>query len=67
VLVVPGHNFFVGMDDDWEHKHECLRVSYAQDAGVVQSRGSACCLWILRSRIKGSDSLKVDRISDQGV
>jgi valine--pyruvate aminotransferase len=36
VLVVPGHNFFVGMDDDWEHKHECLRVSYAQDAGVVQ-------------------------------
>lgn len=35
VLVVPGHNFFVGIDE-WAHKHECLRVSYAQDADVVQ-------------------------------
>jgi valine--pyruvate aminotransferase len=36
VLVVPGHNFFIGMDDAWPHKHECLRVSYAQDAKVVK-------------------------------
>ncbi|TDG16037.1 valine--pyruvate transaminase [Seongchinamella unica] len=36
VLVVPGQNFFVGMDDDWSHKHECIRVSYAQDAGKVR-------------------------------
>ena len=36
VLVVPGHNFFIGMDDDWAHKHECIRVSYAQDAGMVE-------------------------------
>jgi len=36
VLIVPGHNFFVGMDDDWRHKQECIRVSYAQDAGAVQ-------------------------------
>lgn len=30
VLVVPGHNFFVGINDDWRHQHECIRVSYAQ-------------------------------------
>ena len=36
VLVVPGHNFFIGMDNAWPHKHECLRVSYAQDAKVVK-------------------------------
>ncbi len=36
VLIVPGQNFFIGMDDDWPHKHECIRVSYAQDAEVVK-------------------------------
>lgn len=36
VLIVPGHNFFVGMDDDWPHKHECIRVSYAQDRATVE-------------------------------
>jgi len=36
VLIVPGQNFFIGMDDNWPHKHECIRVSYAQDAEIVQ-------------------------------
>ena len=36
VLVVPGHNFFVGIEDDWAHKDECIRVSYAQDAATVR-------------------------------
>jgi valine--pyruvate aminotransferase len=36
VLVVPGRDCFVGLeDDDWPHRHECLRVSYAQDADAV--------------------------------
>ncbi|TGD71762.1 valine--pyruvate transaminase [Mangrovimicrobium sediminis] len=37
VLVVPGHNFFVGIDDDWPHRHECLRVSYAMDGDRVKA------------------------------
>jgi valine--pyruvate aminotransferase len=37
VLVVPGHNFFPGMDDNWRHKQECIRVSYAQDTAVVEA------------------------------
>ena len=36
VLIVPGHNFFIGMDTDWAHQRECIRVSYAQNADVVQ-------------------------------
>ena len=31
VLVVSGHYFFYGLDKDWPHAHECLRLSYAQD------------------------------------
>jgi valine--pyruvate aminotransferase len=37
VLVVPGQDFFVGLEDEWQHQHECIRVSYAQDAESVQA------------------------------
>lgn len=40
VLVVPGHNFFTGIEGDWRHSRECIRVSYAQDDAVVR-RGIA--------------------------
>ncbi|MCB1676674.1 MAG: valine--pyruvate transaminase [Halioglobus sp.] len=36
VLIVPGHNFFVGLGDDWAHRNECIRVSYAGDTGSIQ-------------------------------
>ncbi len=32
VIVVSGHHFFPGLeDDDWPHKRECIRISYADD------------------------------------
>ena len=35
VLVCPGHHFFPGLKEDWQHKQECIRISYAQpDASV---------------------------------
>lgn len=37
VLIVPGHNFFPGMDSDWRHQQECIRVSYAQDSESVRN------------------------------
>ncbi len=37
VLIVPGHNFFPGLDQEWQHKNECIRVSYAQDAALVKA------------------------------
>ena len=36
VLVVSGHYFFPGLDEDWAHKDECIRVTYAQDDEVVE-------------------------------
>ncbi len=37
VLVIPGHYFFFGHDDEnWRHRHECIRVSYAMDEAIVR-------------------------------
>ena len=37
VLVIPGHHFFFGHDDEnWSHRRECIRVSYAMDEAVVR-------------------------------
>jgi valine--pyruvate aminotransferase len=27
VIVVPGSSFFPGLQEDWSHKHQCLRIS----------------------------------------
>ena len=35
VLVLSGHYFFPGLKEDWQHKHECIRVSYAMDDEIV--------------------------------
>lgn len=37
VLVIPGHYFFFGHEDEtWQHRNECIRVSYAMDEAVVR-------------------------------
>jgi len=36
VIIVPGHNFFVGIEEQWQHQHECIRVSYAADEKEVR-------------------------------
>ena len=36
-LIIPGHHFFPGLDEDWQHKHECIRLTYAQDEHVVRA------------------------------
>ena len=37
VLVVSGHYFFPGMEkDDWKHKEQCIRVTFAQDNEIVR-------------------------------
>jgi len=36
VVVVPGEHFFPGLEeDDWKHKHECIRISVAQPESVL--------------------------------
>ena len=36
VLILSGHHFFPGLKDDWQHKHECIRVSHAQKPETVR-------------------------------
>ncbi len=36
-LVIPGHHFFPGLESEyWQHKFECIRVTYAQDDTIVR-------------------------------
>jgi len=36
VYILPGHHFFPGLEEDWPHRHECIRISYSQDAESVR-------------------------------
>lgn len=36
VLVVPGEYFFPGLQEEWPHKYECIRVNYALDNDIVR-------------------------------
>ena len=35
VLTVPGEYFFFGLDTDWSHRHECLRINFSRDAETI--------------------------------
>ncbi len=41
VLVVSGHHFFFGLENesenDWKHRHECIRVTYTMPAEKVRA------------------------------
>lgn len=37
VIVVPGEYFFFGLQEEWQHQHKCIRVSFAQSHEVVSS------------------------------
>jgi valine--pyruvate aminotransferase len=36
VFVISGHHFFPGLDLDWRHRDECLRINYALEPRMVQ-------------------------------
>lgn len=37
VLVVPGEYFFFGLEHDWQHAHQCLRMNYVQDEAKMRA------------------------------
>ncbi len=37
VLVLSGHYFFPGLKEDWQHRHECLRITYSMHDDVVNA------------------------------
>jgi valine--pyruvate aminotransferase len=36
VLIISGSHFFPGLEDDWEHKHQCIRITYSMEESVVE-------------------------------
>ena len=36
VLVIAGHHFFPGLEEDWKHKRECIRITYSSDQESVE-------------------------------
>ena len=36
VLVLSGHHFFPGLAEQWQHRNECIRLTYSQDPASVQ-------------------------------
>lgn len=40
VLMVPGHYFFPGLEHDWPHTHQCMRMNYVPDPEKIE-RGVA--------------------------
>jgi len=37
VLMVPGHFFFPGLEQEWPHTHQCMRMNYVPDAEKIES------------------------------
>jgi valine--pyruvate aminotransferase len=35
-LVVPGHYFFPGFKEDWQHTAECIRITYSMADDIVE-------------------------------
>ena len=33
---MSGHYFFPGLEQEWQHTHECIRLNYAQSLEVVE-------------------------------
>ena len=53
VIVVSGHYFFPGLEaDDWPHKHECIRISYADEWSRIE-RGLAIIIEEVRRACDG--------------
>ncbi len=36
VLMVPGHFFFPGLEHEWPHTHQCMRMNYVPDSELIE-------------------------------
>jgi len=36
VLIISGHHFFPGLEGGWQHKNECIRVTYSMDENIIE-------------------------------
>ena len=36
VYIIPGEAFFIGVDEEWQHQHQCIRINYAKDENTLR-------------------------------
>ncbi len=36
VYIIPGQDFFIGLNQDWAHQHQCIRINYAKDEATLR-------------------------------
>jgi len=36
VIIVPGEYFFFGLEEEWEHSRQCIRLNYSQEEDLVR-------------------------------
>jgi len=56
VILVSGHYFFPGLEQEWQHTQECIRLNYAQDDDVVE-RGVAILAETINSLYESQSAL----------
>lgn len=54
VLVISGHHFFPGLNEDWRHMHECIRVTYSMRDDIVR-QGVQIIAEEIRKAYKGQE------------
>ncbi len=35
VYIIPGEAFFIGVDKNWKHQYQCIRINYAKDKDTL--------------------------------
>jgi valine--pyruvate aminotransferase len=43
VYIIPGHDFFIGLDEEWKHQHQCIRINYAKDEKTLTKGLEVIC------------------------
>ena len=49
VLIISGHHFFPGLVDDWEHRHQCIRLTYSMHPAQVEE-----AIGIIADEVRGA-------------
>ncbi|NIN35948.1 MAG: valine--pyruvate transaminase [Gammaproteobacteria bacterium] len=49
VLIISGHHFFPGLEDDWEHRHQCIRLTYSMHPAQVDK-----AIGIIADEVRGA-------------
>ncbi|GAB7261299.1 valine--pyruvate transaminase [Dickeya ananatis] len=54
VLMVPGHYFFPGLEQEWPHAHQCLRMNYVPEPEKIEQGVAILAEEVERARQEGS-------------